>query len=411
MIYCHTYSAPRALLLVLLGVLLAPVLPAQEEGVETVEDPNPAGIQLQRDHAVEFVGGEEIIVQVAISASADLSLFALGLYETVPSGWTFEGLYVDAGPTPDILPPQGATGVLEFGWVSPAVPVVLRYALRIPARDAGSRFITGQAEYRLESNPRRNSAPLMTQLDGVANEIPVVTLLGPALLPWSTNDPFEDPGAQAQDAEDGDLSNQVQVAGQVDVTSPGTYTLTYGVTDSAGNRANPVSRTVRVQEADTPDGTSAPPTDGSGDPEMADPSGPSIPVRAPIPRSSKAQPSPNITVPPISLRDNAPVHVLPPGEEAAGSEDEKDSPLPGGKRLFRETPSHPNSAGARNGAQNALSTAVTSSNSQASEAPEDMEWTPRHLLIVGVVLLFVIPTLVGRARGHTLFSPTRRRKK
>ncbi len=411
MIPRHTHRSPHLLLFMLVGTLLMPLLPAQEDSTDTVEDPNPAGILLQRNHAGVFVGGEELIVQVSISATADESLFALGLYETVPSGWTFEGLYVDAGPSPDILPPQGATGVLEFGWVSPAVPVVLRYALRIPARDAGSRFITGQVEYRLESDPRRNSAPLMTQLDGVANEIPVVTLLGPALLPWSINTPFADPGAQAQDAEDGDLSNQVQVAGQVDVTTPGDYTLTYGVTDSAGNRANPVSRTVRVGAAETPDGGDPSPGEVSADPEMTDPDVPARPNAGPIPRSSKAQPGPNITVPPISLGTNAPRHALPPGEGEASAERDTPSSLPKDGRLFRETATHTPSPATDDGAKNALSTVENAPTSQAAESTEPVEWTARRTLTLGLILLFAIPAMGVALCRYPLFSPTRRRRR
>ncbi len=398
-------------LLLLLGILPGPSPLAQEDGGDTVEDPNPAGIRLQRDHAAEFVGGEELLVQVSIDASDEVGLFALGLYENVPSGWTFEGLYVDAGPAPDILPPQGATGVLEFGWVSPAVPVVLRYALRIPARDAGARFITGQVEYRLESDPRRNSAPLMTQLEGVANELPVLSLIGAALLPWTLNETFVDPGARAQDAEDGDLSSQVQVAGQVDVTTPGEYTLTYGVSDSAGNRANPVSRTVRVQATANPDSADGSAGDGIGDPEMADIGAPGIPEAAPIPRSSNAQPGLNISVPPISLGDNSPMHVLPPGEDVAAQEKDVESGQTEEGRLFRESPSLPQIAATRDGAQETPAPAATPSTVASSDDEKGMVWSSRRILIVVIVLIVVIPAIVGAARQHTLHSPTHRRRK
>ena len=57
--------------------------------------------------------------------------------------------------------------------------------------------------------------------------------------------PFTDPGFTATDNVDGDLTDQVQVSGQVDIFSTGDYELTYTVTDSWGNTTT-VVRTVTV---------------------------------------------------------------------------------------------------------------------------------------------------------------------
>jgi len=321
---------PTLILLSSLAALLAAVAaPAQDVDGAGEFVPNPAGIVLQRQHAEAFVGGEEVVVQVTIAAPSDTKLFALGLYETPPSGWSFEGMYVDAGPAPDILPPLGATGVLEFGWVSPAVPVRLRYALRVPPQDEGSRFLTGQVEYRLESDPRRNSAPVLTQLSGVANEAPVVTLLGEARLAWPLGQVFVDPGATASDKEDGDLSDRVEVAGLVDTGQPGTYTLSYGVMDSAGNRAEPVFREVEVVATDG--GTPGNPGDdgggdgGGGGGNRSDGAGAGATMRTA--RAADAPGAePGLIVPEIALGDGRPGHTLPHGRPGDGSE----SALPDG---------------------------------------------------------------------------------
>lgn len=50
---------------------------------------------------------------------------------------------------------------------------------------------------------------------------------------------------EAYDDRDGDLTSQVQTSGVVDVSKAGTYTLTYSVTDSAGNTVT-AERTVTV---------------------------------------------------------------------------------------------------------------------------------------------------------------------
>ncbi|MBT5380111.1 MAG: DUF5011 domain-containing protein [Opitutae bacterium] len=62
--------------------------------------------------------------------------------------------------------------------------------------------------------------------------------------------PFTDPGVQAADNVDGDLSTRVIVGGDtVDPYKPGIYKITYNVVDSAGNRSPQIIRTVVVQDS------------------------------------------------------------------------------------------------------------------------------------------------------------------
>ena len=56
---------------------------------------------------------------------------------------------------------------------------------------------------------------------------------------------FLEPGVQANDERDGDLSARVSVSGLVDVNTTGLYILTYNVFDSAGN-LDTVHRRVNV---------------------------------------------------------------------------------------------------------------------------------------------------------------------
>ena len=59
-----------------------------------------------------------------------------------------------------------------------------------------------------------------------------------------------DKGATAKDSLDGDVT--VVTAGSVDVSKIGSYTITYNVTDSAGNAAAEVQRGVTVGETSIP---------------------------------------------------------------------------------------------------------------------------------------------------------------
>ena len=66
------------------------------------------------------------------------------------------------------------------------------------------------------------------------------------------NTSFFDPGASAIDAYDGDISSSVNVIGTVDTSLVGSTTLYYNVSDSSGNAASQLTRTVQVVESTPP---------------------------------------------------------------------------------------------------------------------------------------------------------------
>ena len=81
----------------------------------------------------------------------------------------------------------------------------------------------------------------------VDTQAPVLTLAGEAEMSLTRGKEFTDPGATALDNYDGDLSAKITVTGAVDPSKTGTYTLTYNVSDSSGNPAAAVTRTVQVK--------------------------------------------------------------------------------------------------------------------------------------------------------------------
>ena len=78
---------------------------------------------------------------------------------------------------------------------------------------------------------------------------PVLTLRGtdPAEVPSGTT--YVDAGASAEDNIDGDISASVVVNNPVNTAVVGAYTVTYNVSDFAGNQATPITRTVNVVPA------------------------------------------------------------------------------------------------------------------------------------------------------------------
>lgn len=83
---------------------------------------------------------------------------------------------------------------------------------------------------------------------------PVITRSGSTgIASVLQGNPYDDAGATALDDRDGDISGSIVTTNPVNTNIPGTYTVRYNVTDSAGNAAAEVTRTVVVLAA-TPEG-------------------------------------------------------------------------------------------------------------------------------------------------------------
>ena len=105
---------------------------------------------------------------------------------------------------------------------------------------------------------------------------PVITLLGSSNVQLTVGDTYNDAGATATDDTDGNLTSSIVTVNPVNTAVAGTYTVTYNVTDSAGNTASQVSRTVVVSSPVSP--PPPPPSGGGGSsaPASTDTTGPVI---------------------------------------------------------------------------------------------------------------------------------------
>ena len=75
---------------------------------------------------------------------------------------------------------------------------------------------------------------------------PEIKLNGNATITIKLNEKYEDPGATASDNKDGNITDKIKMSGKVDTSKAGTYTITYTVEDSSGNKAT-ATRTVIVR--------------------------------------------------------------------------------------------------------------------------------------------------------------------
>jgi formylglycine-generating enzyme required for sulfatase activity len=74
---------------------------------------------------------------------------------------------------------------------------------------------------------------------------PELELFGGAAITREAGQAWAEPGVEAHDARDGNITDQIVVTGTVDMNSTETYLLTYTVQDGAGNTAS-TTRTVTV---------------------------------------------------------------------------------------------------------------------------------------------------------------------
>src|SRR5699024_9540375 len=77
---------------------------------------------------------------------------------------------------------------------------------------------------------------------------PVIYLNGDNPMELEVGSTYDEPGATAEDDVDGDVSDAIEVSGDVDTSTVGEYEVVYTVSDESGNEATE-TRIVNVIEA------------------------------------------------------------------------------------------------------------------------------------------------------------------
>ena len=92
--------------------------------------------------------------------------------------------------------------------------------------------------------------PVVRTIHVVDSDAPVITLLGDANITHEAGELYTDAGANWHDSVDG--NGTADANGTVDHLVPGIYQITYSFTDSSGNTAQQVVRTVNVVDTTPP---------------------------------------------------------------------------------------------------------------------------------------------------------------
>jgi hypothetical protein len=132
----------------------------------------------------------------------------------------------------------GATAVDALGGdLTSSISII---SVDIDVTDVGNQDVTYSV-----TDAGGNSNSVTRTVTVQDNTAPSLTLIGDSNFTHNLNTAWVDPGYDAQDSLDGNLTSSVSITGSVDVNSTGTYTLNYSVSDTTGNQAD-INRTVNV---------------------------------------------------------------------------------------------------------------------------------------------------------------------
>jgi uncharacterized repeat protein (TIGR01451 family) len=102
--------------------------------------------------------------------------------------------------------------------------------------------------------PYASPFDLKTCSQALAGDVtnPIITLTGNASETVAAGATYTDAGATANDDTDGNLTSSIVISSNVDANTIGSYTVTYNVSDAAGNAATEVTRNVDVVDGTAP---------------------------------------------------------------------------------------------------------------------------------------------------------------
>lgn len=90
--------------------------------------------------------GGTLDITVSVSNPGVCAVTALAIRETLPSGWTFDGMVVSG---PAFVPAAGDSGTLEFDYVAvPTFPFSFTYRVLLPVGESGTVAVSGNSVYR-----------------------------------------------------------------------------------------------------------------------------------------------------------------------------------------------------------------------------------------------------------------------
>ncbi len=179
----------------------------------------------------KFIGAHDTSLVRGTSVQRSLQLYYLG-------GQIESVAFSDSGLPNGVTATYDPATLTPDGYVSQTITATATsdtgtYTIKLTGTSEGGKTYSRYYDLTITREP---------------NALPVIILTGSGNLIHTLNEPYTEPGYQATDLEDGNITANVQVTGSVDVNQTGLYQITYSVTDNAGQTVTLV-RKVTVQNS------------------------------------------------------------------------------------------------------------------------------------------------------------------
>jgi hypothetical protein len=236
------------------------------EDIIVINMPLPLGLPMTFDNdnvnysATAFDGvAYEVVENPAPGGSNDVASMVASITN---SGAAYEGLFFELQTAIDLT--TNNTIRMNF-WSDAAVSILLKLEQGTAFTEVSANHTgAGWEELQFTFTARASYSKLVVFVDPTGTkggtfymddivqvslgDAPVITLIGDASIRLTQGNPYTEQGATASDTEDGDVTSTIVIGGNTVVTStPGTYEVTYTVTDSDGN-TTVATRSVQVNE-------------------------------------------------------------------------------------------------------------------------------------------------------------------
>ncbi|MFA5409388.1 MAG: immunoglobulin-like domain-containing protein, partial [Bacilli bacterium] len=187
--------------------------------IHVIEETTPPTILIGTNGNSAYVNSKNTMVMVTDNVSVNTSSlkYLWSTTKSTPSEASFGSTFSNGGI---INTPSGKTG---------------SYYLWILAKDTSN-----------------NTAIIRSNAFNIDNTAPVITLTGNSTVNVNIGSSYNDAGATALDGIDENITNNIETTSTVNKDIMGTYMVTYTVSDSSGNIATPIVRTIEVKDCAGP---------------------------------------------------------------------------------------------------------------------------------------------------------------
>ncbi|MDB9782763.1 DUF5011 domain-containing protein [Winogradskyella sp.] len=204
-------------------------------------------------YATEGIAAINLQDNSGVSSSMSLSNLNLAAFETVTFSFSYYAVSMENNED-FFVEFNNGSGYQTIGRYIAGIdfPGNGAYSAAIEISNAYYNF-SANSGFRIRCDASRNNDDVYIDAVVITGDLggpdviaPEITLNGSANVTIYLGDAYVDAGATASDNVDGDLTSSIVTTGSVTTGTAGSYSISYDVTDAAGNAAQTARRTVNV---------------------------------------------------------------------------------------------------------------------------------------------------------------------